>query len=274
MPFDLGDTVELTAECHAAGGQLANAATVTLTITAPDGTSATPAVINPPGEVGQYRHNLVPVLAGRHLVRWVFTGPNDAYTDAFDVEPANVPLLLSLANGKRQLNITTTDHDEEIRDYLTSVTDVIEALCGPVVPRSVVEVHDEHRVAVLVLRQPPVVALQSVTPVLDYGTAHAVSDLDIDNDTGILRRTDGRWITGGPWRATYRAGRPVTPGGIRLAGRIILDHLWRTQNGSDGLPALAHDDYAVSEPIPGLGFAVPNRALELLERYRRAPEVG
>ncbi|WP_132125607.1 hypothetical protein [Actinocrispum wychmicini] len=274
MPFDLGDTVTLAADCHAPGGQLANAATVALTITAPDGTTTTPTVTNPPTVAGRYRYDVVPILPGRHLARWVFTSPADAYADAFDVDPADVPMLLSLMDGKRQLNITSIDHDEEIRDYLTSVTDVIEALCGPVVVRPITEVHHEQCARVLVLRQPPVLALRSVTPVLTYGIAPTVSELDVDSDTGTLRRKDGRWLTGGPWRVGYTAGRPVVPGGIRLAARVILDHLWRTQNGADGLPALAHDDYAVTQPIAGLGFAVPNRALELVDRYRRTPEVG
>ncbi|WP_132123140.1 phage gp6-like head-tail connector protein [Actinocrispum wychmicini] len=274
MAFDLGDTVALTADCHATGGQLVNAATVTLTITALDGTTSTPIVPTPPTVVGRYRYDVVPVPTGRHLVRWVFTGPADAYTDAFDVDPADIPLVLSLEGGKRQLNITTTDHDEEIRDYLTAVTDVIEALCGPVVTRTIVEVHEFRCALVLVLRQPPILSVRSVTPIRTAGTAPAVSDLDVDSDTGTLRRKDCRWLLGGPWRVTYTAGRPVVPAGIRLAARIILDHLWRTQNGADGLPALAHDDYAVTQPIAGLGFAVPNRALELVDRNRRTPEVG
>jgi hypothetical protein len=62
---------------------------------------------------------------------------------------------------------------------------------------------------------------------------------------------------------------------ITGAARIILQHLWRTQRaGRRGGVAGGGDDYAVTEPIPGIGYAVPNRALELLAPDRLAPEVG
>jgi hypothetical protein len=34
------------------------------------------------------------------------------------------------------------------------------------------------------------------------------------------------------------------------------------------------DDYNVTEPIPGFGYAVPNRVLQLLEPFKQPPGVA
>jgi hypothetical protein len=57
------------------------------------------------------------------------------------------------------------------------------------------------------------------------------------------------------------------------ASRIILQHLWRTRQGP-ARPTRGGDDYSVTEPIAGFGYAIPNRALQLLEPYRLPPGVG
>lgn len=278
MPYDLADTVRLAADSKDAAGTLTNAGTVTLTITLPDGTTMSPAVTNPPAQTGQYRYDYATVQAGRHGVRWVFTTPNNAYTDQFDVREAAPPLILSLADAKTHLNISSTTHDEELRGWLEAVTGVIEQFVGPVVRRTVVEDHDYlpvYGARMLVLRSTPVIALTSALAVLDGGTDYAVADLDVDGRTGIVRRLDGGALSG-PLRVTYVAGRPVIPANITSAAKIILAHLWRTQyGGSRALPAVGGgDDYAVTEPIPGFGYAIPNRALQLLEPQRLPPGVA
>jgi hypothetical protein len=183
--------------------------------------------------------------------------------------------LLTLAEAKAQLNITTSTHDVELQAYIDSTTAVIEQYVGPVENRAVTEVHDvsPRRVATLVLRQAPAVSLTSVVAVLTGGTSYAVADLDLDGATGVVRRKDGGWLAG-PLRITYTAGRGSVPATINLAARILIQHLWRTQQGP-GRPGLGGgDDYAVTEPVAGYGYAIPNRALELLEAYRLPPGVA
>jgi hypothetical protein len=126
---------------------------------------------------------------------------------------------------------------------------------------------------VLTLSKTPVVSVTSITAVLTGGAGYQVSDVDVDTDTGVVRLLSGGSFTGGPWRVIWKAGRAILPGNIRLASLIIIGHLWRTQRGSQ-LATRARDPDDYTEPIPGLGFSVPNRALELLARYRLAPEVG
>lgn len=277
MSFDLGDTVRLVAESRDAGGTLTNAASAALTITLPDGTTTSLAVANPPADTGQYTVDYTTVQAGRHGVRWVFTTPNSAYTDAFDVREATPPLLLSLADAKAHLKLKNADDDDELRDWVEAVTAVVEYFAGACVRRTVVEDHDHLPVCgarSLVLRVTPALSLTSVQAILDGGADYAVGDLDLDGRTGLVRRLDGGRLLG-PLRVTYVVGRSVITANITAAAKIILQHLWRTQRaGRRGGLAGGGDDYSVTEPIPGLGYAVPNRALELLGPDRLPPGVA
>ena len=92
-----------------------------------------------------------------------------------------------------------------------------------------------------------------------------------DGPVGIVSRKDGGQLRG-PLRVTYRAGRLIVAENISGAARIILQHLWATQRPTrgGGLPG-ARDDFSVTEPIPGLGYAIPNRAVQLLNPDDQGP---
>ncbi|MEU0691442.1 head-tail connector protein [Streptomyces uncialis] len=183
--------------------------------------------------------------------------------------------LLTLAEAKAQLDITTSADDTELQAYIDGLTAVIERHTGPVENRAVTETVNAHG-ATLALTQVPVVALTSLTPVLTGGPSLTPGEVALDGEHGILRRLDGGRFHGGPWTAVYTAGRGTVPPTINLAARILLQHLWRTQYGaSRGLGSVGGgDDYAVTEPVPGWGYAIPNRVLQLLEPYKAAPGVA
>ena len=187
--------------------------------------------------------------------------------------------LLTLAEAKAQLNLgSSTTDDDELQDYIDSVTSVIEEYCGPVEPRAVTERHNaEGGRRVIVLRTTPALSLTSVTPVVTGGSSYPVDGLDLDPDTGEVRRLDGGWFRG-LLLFTVQAGRagvPPVPPTINLAARMLVQHLWRTQRPSrSGVMAGGGDDYNAGEPIPGFGYAVPNRVLELLAPYRLPPGVA
>lgn len=267
MPFDLGDVVPLTVEIRDADGALADAGAVTLTVTKPDGTTDSPTPTNP--ETGHYQSDYVPATAGRYLVRWVATGANaSSYTDAFDVRPAAPPLLFSLNDAKNFLNISTTTNDAKIRDLLESTTAAVEHQVGPVVQQTRVELYDPCGSYTLVLRAAPIVSVTSMEPVMTGGAAYDVSNMDVDTATGIITNINGQGFYG-PLRITYVAGRSIVPAAIRDAGRIILKHLWDIHNGLSGLPRLNEANDPGSGVILGMGYAIPNRALQLLHPYMR-----
>jgi hypothetical protein len=183
--------------------------------------------------------------------------------------------LLTLDDAKAQLNITSTANDAELTAYVNSVDPVIERVIGPVTPREVTEVQDLPRTgaACMVLRTTPVIELTTVEPLLAGVPAVDVDGLVLDGDTGVVQRFDCRLLRG-PLRVTYQAGRAEVPATVNLAARMLVQHLWRTQNRASPGLAGGGEDYSVSDPIPGMGYAVPNRVLELLEPYKLAPGVA
>lgn len=276
MPFDLGDLVPLTFETGPVPGILADAGTVTLTIGLPDSTSVTltslttpPVTPSPPG---RYRVDYAPTQAGRHTVRWLATGLNPSgKSDVFDVRPATPDYIISLADAKTHLNIEGVEDDEELRGFVEAATRVVENVVGPVVVRTVTEVHPSGRA--LALYQTPVLALTSIVRI-PTGQSYAVGGMDVDPVTGIVRRLDGGWFVG-PLRSAYTAGRRIVPATMTMAARVIVAHMWETQRGhtqgrrqTSAMDRMGSGDVA---PVPGVSFMVPRRALELLNPDRRMP---
>lgn len=267
MP-DLGDTLPFSSKLYdkpvADGGVLVNATTVALTITLPDGTTTAPTVVNPPTPTGTYAYDYVTTsLAGRVTGRWLFTmatGKTTAYVEEFDVRPADPGYVMSLASVKEHLNIPTTNttDDEELRDWLESVTRLIESKAGEVTRKSFTERHNGG--GSLWLRHPPVLSVTTIAPWLSAGTTYAAADVRA-TDSGRVELLSGGCFSGGPFAVTYVAGRAIVPANIIGAAKIILKHLWETQRGASALPLQAADEMSI---VPGFGFAVPNRALELL----------
>lgn len=181
--------------------------------------------------------------------------------------------ILSLADAKAQLDITSTSHDSELQAYIDALTASIERFVGPVENRNVSEVI-EGRSTTLCLSSVPAVSLTTILPVLTAGEAVDVTDVHLDGATGIVRRLDGGTFRGGLWTVTYVAGRGTVPATINLAARILLQHLWRTQYGAARGNVGGGDDFDVNEPVPGWGYAIPNRVLQLLEPYKVPPAVA
>lgn len=181
--------------------------------------------------------------------------------------------LLTLAEAKAQLDIDSTAHDTELTAYINAVTPMIERHVGPVENRTVTETLDSKGLT-LAVTQVPAVSLTSVTAVVAGGTVLAVSDLALDGTAGIIRRLDGSFFTGGPWEVVYVAGRGEIPPTINVAARILLQHLWRTQYGAARGNVGGGDDFDVNEPVPGWGYAIPNRVLQMLEGCKAPPGVA
>lgn len=267
MAFDLGDQVPLTIETRDALGSLANAGAVTLTIGLPDGTSVTPAITNP--STGRYQVDYATTLPGRHTVRWVATGLNaGAYADAFDVRPATPDYLISLASAKAQLKIPLSDtsQDEQLREFVEAAAYVIEHHRKEAIVRRIVTEYHFIRDSAsrLLLRTTPVISLQSVQTV-DGGTSWAVADLHLTPATGLVVGKSGMGTISflGNIQAVYVAGRTVVPANFTLAARIIVQHLWETTRGNPRTGPWPGGQEDTTQ-IFGMGFAIPNRALQLL----------
>ncbi len=269
MAFDLADVVPLTVTIRDADGAPADGGSVVLTIELPDGTAATPTV-NHAG-VGQYQVDYVPTMAGRHLARWVCTGLNaSGYTDTFDVRPASPPYLVSLADAKKQLNMTTTTDDEELREIIEAATAAVERhLDKVVVRRTVVERRNLGNPATsslpgvlqqIALAARPVISITSVVSA-DGATSWNPANMRV-TDAGVVEVLSGSLVWG-PVDWTLVAGMQVIPANYTKAAAIILQHLWDTQRGSQGGAHPAGLD-TPGAGFTSFGYSIPNRALELL----------
>lgn len=243
---------------------------VTLTFTLPDGSTVTPA----PGTGAASGANWVisydytTVLPGLHKAAWLTQGPGTAVTDYFSVR--DFRSILSLAEAKSHLttgnalNAWTTD-DDELRNFLQAVTEVIEAKVGPCVRRTVTQRISDVWNGHLVLTKAPVLTVTSITSVYTGGPTWATTDLIVDTDAGIIGPQLGTipfWY--GPWDVVYVAGRAVIPERYIHAAKELLRHLWETQRGqleSGPLSAGAGETFTTSA---GWAFSIPNRVLELL----------
>lgn len=139
MAWDLGDTIPLAVEVTDGQGDLANATSVVLTVTLPDGeTTVTPSVTNP--STGRYEAEYVPDEAGLHVVHWRAVDPAAVFVDVLDVRPAAEVGVVSLADAKAHLNQTAgrTVEDEELRPILQAATERVarhlgvDALSSPI----------------------------------------------------------------------------------------------------------------------------------------------
>lgn len=273
MATDLGDVLPLTVEVRDAAGNLANAGAVTLTIGLPDGTSATPAVTNP--SVGRYQCDYQPPQPGRYTARWVASGLNSsAYVDEFDVRPADPGYILSLSTAKAALNMSSssTADDEELRSLIEAVTRVIEDYRGEVIARrTVTEKITPSSWRRLLLSYVPVISVTSVTRAVD-GFTWSPTDLTIaDPAVGYVDAALTAPAFYGELTVTYVAGQAIVPANYTEAAKIIVQHLWQTQRMPNLGPPTPFSEGTTLTPS-GLGFAVPNRAVELLGG--RQPLVG
>lgn len=263
MAYDLGDVVTLSVNVKDSTGTLANAGAMTLTVTLPDGTTTAPSVTNSP--TGVYTATYTPTQVGRHGVRWVATGANaGAYTDVFDVLDSALMPIVSLADTKAHLNITTTTDDEELRRTLAVATEMAERYCNRALRRKTVSETYNGDACALLLRTVPVL---SITTVVENGVTLTASDYTLDANAGILLRgstlADFEWADGRQnVVVTYVAGYTDPPQVAQQAVLELVRHLWQTQRGSVALPTLGGpDDY--NGPT-GFGWSIPNRVRELL----------
>lgn len=173
---------------------------------------------------------------------------------------------LLLTDAKSLLGITDDRFDNELQRKLDAIEASIErALNGPVVSRQITErVELTDYVSAILLRKRPVISVQSITAV-SSGAAISTSDLDIDTNSGIVRRNLGLPFTVGNLfppvvTVTYTAGLGATaPADVQEAEGIILRYQWESRRGSGGG---SNPEQLVM--LPGMGYAIPARAAMLL----------
>lgn len=261
--YDLGDVVALAVEIRDAAGVLANATAVTLTVTLPDDTTATPVTANP--STGRYTASYTPTVAGRFSVRWVATGTNaSAFTDTFTVlDPAELGLV-GLDDVKQHLNMTGTSSDEELRQTLLAATSAAEDYLRRPLRRlaqtqTFYTRHGNGRGLVLSRTD-----VASVASVVEDGTTLTAADYDANLSAGVVWRADCReWCY--PTTVTYTTAGIESPA-LRQAVLELTRHLWETQRGT--MPMMPRGVDGMDAFNPAMGYSLPRRVTELLAPYR------
>jgi len=271
MRYPAGQPVRLTTAIRDANGTLTNS-TLTLAVKKPDATTQN---FNAPtnDSTGNYHQDLAVAdlsQQGRYQYVWTSTGaaPGVSYGN-FDVfDPFEVQVL-SLQDAKVATNIplTVTTYDDELAVMVASIESTIDKLIGgPVITRTIVETtQPEYGRYNIVLRQRPVLSITSVFDNYTQTNMPMPDGYDIDPNSGVVARNlKLPFLLLGTCDVTYTAGLGTSvPPAIALAARIILQHLWQTQRGPVFNPSMGGD-----ETVRTLaGFAVPNRALEVLSPY-------
>lgn len=263
--IDLGDLVPLTVTVRDAAGAATNASTVTLTIELPDGTTVSPTVTNPPVVTGVYAYDYLPVQVGRHVYRFVSTGPQSAYSDVFDVRAAFPAYIISLADARQILKLQGSADDEDLRGVIEATTRVIERHTGRAMARRVVtEYHraDSYGCSDVWLNKKPVLSLTSITT-RDLVTSWDVLGVDSDLDMGRLTLRSGYFR--GDLAVTYVAGYTEIPAEYTHAAEVIVQHLWKSRRADRGAPRMAGLD------TPGEGFTTYGSDLPVLVRTLLGP---
>lgn len=295
--LDLGDVEILSVNIIDVNGLPANATSVALTIVEPDGSVVSVPTVAPT-ITGQYDYSYTTTKVGRHSFRWVATGANaNAYTGIFEVRPLQDLTFVSLGEVKDYLGIPTThtSDDGKLRTVIVAACQVAEFICGPVALRTLTEYPEYDGMDFVQTRYQPVASVTSVTEV--YGnTTQALNEVQLpdltndvwgffcDKDTGIISRRSGgypiRFLGGsnqfryyGSYvKIVYVAGRTTTPGNIQLGTMELIGHLWRqSQLNSQGRRPRTNQ----AEPVVVvMGYAVPNRVIEMLQATPRIPSIG
>lgn len=277
--YDVGDTVPLSFTVTDTTEKKV-AATVVLTVTLPDATTATPSVSTP--SVGIYTATYTPSQAGRHTYRWVASGAASKTGSAmFNVRSAAPTGIISVDDARAHLRMTAADEgveDEELAEVIEAASRAVERHVGHVVARRTVT--ERHYVrgcgsSSLVTIARPILSLTSVKSI-DGATTWTTSNLDLNNDAGILYVRAGN-LFHGPLEVIFVAGQTIVPENYVEATEIIVAHLWEIQRSATLGRTTARSVFGANDQESlmtpgGVGFAIPHRAIELLGG--RPPLVG
>lgn len=189
-----------------------------------------------------------------------------------------VASIVTLAQAKDFLNITTTDSDAELPFYTEAATDMWANRGGPVGSQAFDEWYDGGSDRI-VLRTTPIISVTSVIESLGSithelnnvpsGTSGDAWAYTVDLSLGALtRRAAGVAVQFAPGvkniHVTYTAGYATVPKDVQLAVLLLTKHMWQTQRGIGKRPGMSPaDDYQPKE-----AYSWPNRVEEILAGYK------
>jgi len=260
--------------------------TVVLTVTAPDGSITTPTVTQ-----GAISSATVPASqVGAYLLVWSTSGLIvDVLPDQFSVVAASLSLI-SFSELRDQVNVSPADTtgSAKLRRFTQSATDVVQNICGPILPTLKQIVYPGGGSFVIL----PERWVRSITQVQEFWGGVTIYTLTSQPpgsspltafgyywDPALNRIT--RMAAGfetqfkpGQLAVTvnYVAGMPTIPQDVTDATGELIRHWWA--NGQQPWRApfqVGTGDDAGTQPV--MGYAIPNRVMEMLIPYRKKPGI-
>lgn len=195
--------------------------------------------------------------------------------------------LISLFDAKDFLRIKGNNDDDRLQEFIEAASAVAEFYSGDLLPKTYTEVHDGGDASIYT-RHIPILSVTTLTEYIGSITytltnqplGHSVDSWGYTVDDPQAGRIVRRSASGMAWRfvpgsgnvsVTYTAGMSTIPVQVLAAVEFIVQHLWVTRRGAMPMNPEPSDGESM---VPGVGYAVPNRAIEMLETIPRMPVIG
>lgn len=202
-------------------------------------------------------------------------GSTSPITDVVTLDEVKAHLRLTNVSATQQAQLDV---------FIGAATAVVEFYRGEILWRDYTEVYDGGDTAIY-LRHTPVLAVTAITEnvgtitytLTDQPVGQTANSYGYTLDDPEVGRVVRRGASGFAWpfrdgvgnvAATYTAGGLTVLPEVKLAALIIVEHLWETQRGAGPRPPSA-DDGEMS--VPGVYYAVPNAAVQLLQTDGQDP---
>jgi hypothetical protein len=186
--------------------------------------------------------------------------------------------IIALQEAKDFLNLTTTVNDAELALFITAASAMWLKRGGPGATSPAYDEWYSGGGPTIALRHTPVIAITQIVEALTGTTSYILTQQDpgsgltsafgysIVNERGLItRRANGvatEFMVGElNVHVTYTAGFVTAPEDVKLAIKLLVDHMWQTQRGGSKRPN-STDEY-----VPGVGFMWPHRVEQILGDY-------
>lgn len=184
--------------------------------------------------------------------------------------------ILTLAEVKAALNITSGTDDTELQAIITAVEQGVNGLCGYSESTPFTETIRSVNGHIIVKHR-PILSVTSITG-QQYGTI-ATSGVFFTEETSIIRPTyNGICFYDDWYTVVYNAGRTAMPAAIKHGTQIIVQHQWQVRRGvaTGGNRSPGQGGQDDVSTMPGISYAIPNRAIQIFRDagYLRGPLVG
>lgn len=166
-----------------------------------------------------------------------------------------------------------------LQQQIDTASRLITAVCIPLQPATITDRLNGGQGTVLLSRYP----VNAVTSVTTYdpsgptvlteagGVTGLLDGWALDPIAGVLYRVGYRaWPMGwGNVEVVYTVGPATVPADIVLAAVLLTEHLWQFRKISHQPPQPGNDPQGFSAP-----YAIPNKVMELIRDYLKAPRAA